>query len=102
MIETTSVLCCAPLRGRCGVCCYRSQDANTELTGGAACRDHRRSRPNTQEEAPMTYRRVAGSCSNGPCPTIYVDDETGDALVQGFRTTDQPTGLPTGEDVVKI
>jgi hypothetical protein len=50
----------------------------------------------------MTYRRAAGSCSNGPCPTIYVDDQTGDVLVQGFRTTDRPTALPRTEDVVMI
>lgn len=50
-----------------------------------------------------TYREFAGSCDEGPCPTFYVDDTTGDVLVQGYMTTDRPPGgLPTGEDVVRI
>lgn len=51
----------------------------------------------------MTYRLLAGSCDDGPCPTFYVDDETGDVLVQGYLTdATPPTGLPNGEGVVRI
>ena len=50
-----------------------------------------------------TYRLLAGSCEDGPCPTFYVDDLSGDVLVQGYATTEQPPGgLPVGEDVVRI
>lgn len=51
----------------------------------------------------MTYRLLAESCDNGPCPTFYVDDSTGDVLVQGYTTTDLPPGdMPDGEGVVRI
>ena len=49
------------------------------------------------------YRLLAGSCDNGPCPTLYVDDLTGDVLVQGYVTTDTPPdSVPAGEDVLLI
>lgn len=51
----------------------------------------------------MAYRLLAGSCDDGPCPTFYVDDKTGDVLVQGYLTGHTPpTGLPDGEGVVRI
>jgi hypothetical protein len=49
----------------------------------------------------MRYRVLAGSCDGGPCPTLYVDDDTGDITVQGY-VTDAPAGIPNGEDVVHI
>lgn len=50
-----------------------------------------------------TYRLLANSCDGGPCPTLYVDDLTGDVLVQGYVTTDAPpTAVPAGEDVLLI
>jgi len=50
----------------------------------------------------MTYALLAGSCNDGPCPTFYVDDLTGDVLVQGYKTTERAGVLPEGEDVVHI
>ncbi len=51
----------------------------------------------------MTYRLLASSCEDGPCGTFYVDDETGDMLVQGYDTTDRPpVAVPMGEGVVRI
>lgn len=51
----------------------------------------------------MTYRLLSGSCNDGPCPTFYIDDLSGDVLVQGYITTAQPPEkLPAGEDVVHI
>lgn len=49
----------------------------------------------------MAYRLLAGSCSNGPCPTFHIETMTGDVKVQGY-VTDSPVVLPTGEDVVHI
>lgn len=49
----------------------------------------------------MTYRQLAGSCDDGPCPTFYVDEATGDVDVQGYRTSPQAP-LPDTEDVVRI
>ena len=51
----------------------------------------------------MSYRLLAGSCDDGPCGTFYVDDETGDVLVQGYHTTDRPAAaVPAGEGVLRI
>lgn len=49
----------------------------------------------------MAYRLLAGSCDDGPCPTFYVDDVTGDVLVQGYKTA-APMPLPNEEDAVLI
>lgn len=49
----------------------------------------------------MTYTQLAGSCSNGPCPTFHINDVTNDVLVQGYRI-DSPIPVPPGEDVVHI
>lgn len=47
------------------------------------------------------YRLLSESCSGGPCPTLYVDDETGDVAVQGY-TMISPAPVPLGEDMVRI
>lgn len=49
----------------------------------------------------MTYRLLAESCDEGPCPTFYADDVTGDVKVQGY-VTEAPGPLPDGEGVVHI
>lgn len=33
----------------------------------------------------MAYSLLAGTCTDGPCPTLYIDDATGDVVVQGYR-----------------
>jgi len=33
----------------------------------------------------MAWIKVARSCETGPCPTIYVDPDTGNVRVQGNR-----------------
>ncbi len=48
-----------------------------------------------------SYRQLAGSCDNGPCPTFYIDSTTGGVDVQGYRTTPR-TPIPDSEDVVHI
>ena len=48
-----------------------------------------------------TYRQLAGSCDEGPCPTFHIDPTSRDVLVQGYRI-ESPIPLPAGEDVVHI
>lgn len=36
----------------------------------------------------MAYRLVAGTCVDGDCPSIHIDDETGDVIVRGPDDTD--------------
>jgi hypothetical protein len=36
----------------------------------------------------MAYRLVAGTCVDGDCPSIRIDDETGDFIVRGPDDTD--------------
>ena len=53
----------------------------------------------------MAYRLLAGTCLDGPCPNFYVDDETGDVLVQGYLTTDRPPApaeVPDTEGLLRI
>lgn len=54
----------------------------------------------------MAYRRMAGSCSNGPCPTLYRDSTTRRWLVQGWMLDTAPPReigtVPFGEAVVMI
>jgi hypothetical protein len=38
----------------------------------------------------MAYRLVAGTCVDGDCPSIRIDDETGDVIVRGPDDT-EPT-----------
>jgi hypothetical protein len=52
-------------------------------------------------EGPM-YRLLAGSCSGGPCPTFYVDDETGDVIVQGYTTGERPGTADPNEGFLRI
>jgi len=48
------------------------------------------------------YRLLAGSCSGGPCPTLYVDDETGDVIVQGYVTDQTPGEADPDEGFLHI
>jgi hypothetical protein len=50
----------------------------------------------------MALRKIAETCDDGDCPTVYEDDLTGDVLVQGYVTTSQRPATPIGEDVVRI
>lgn len=50
----------------------------------------------------MAYRLLAGSCDSGPCPTFYVDDASGDVIVQGYLTGEAPVTPPTGEGFLHI
>jgi hypothetical protein len=36
----------------------------------------------------MAYRLVAGTCIDGDCPSIRIDDETGDVIVRGPEDAD--------------
>jgi hypothetical protein len=45
----------------------------------------------------MAYRLVAGTCIDGDCPSIRIDDETGDVIVRGPDDTD-----PTQERDVRF
>lgn len=31
----------------------------------------------------MSYRRIAGICLDGDCPSILIDDTSGDVIVRG-------------------
>jgi hypothetical protein len=52
--------------------------------------------------------RVIGStsCRGGNCPTVLLDDETGEVLVQGYEPIPQELSevgpVPAGEAVVRI
>ena len=49
------------------------------------------------------YRLLADSgCSGGPCPNVYRDDETGDIIVQGYKTTARPSAAPPDEGFLHI
>lgn len=50
----------------------------------------------------MKVRRIAGTCHDGACPTIYAS-ETGSVVVQGY-TVDHAEGLTLaeGEHAVEI
>lgn len=48
------------------------------------------------------YRLLAESCSGGPCPTLYVDDQTGDVIVQGYVTGEQPGPADPNEGFLRI
>lgn len=47
------------------------------------------------------YLVLGESCADGPCPTLYVDDQDGTVLAQGY-TMNPPFRIPPGEDVVRI
>jgi hypothetical protein len=48
------------------------------------------------------YRVLSNSCSGGPCPTLYVDDETGDVIVQGYTTGERPGAADPDEGFLRI
>lgn len=48
----------------------------------------------------MTLRLIATTCTDGDCPKLYIDDSTGDVVVQGYLTNDVPT--PDGEALMRI
>lgn len=49
----------------------------------------------------MAWRRAAETCRNGPCPTIYVDDETKAVRVQGTRV-DSHVDMPHFESMLEF
>jgi hypothetical protein len=49
----------------------------------------------------MAWRKLAGNCSNGPCPTFWLDDETGRVKVQGDKT-DPVEPMPAHEGIVEF
>lgn len=49
----------------------------------------------------MAWKKIAISCEQGPCPTFYVDEVTGDVRVQGNRTTPHEE-IPSHEEMVEI
>jgi hypothetical protein len=48
------------------------------------------------------YRPLSNSCSGGPCPTFYVDDATGDVIVQGYTTGERPGAADPDEGFLHI
>lgn len=49
----------------------------------------------------MAWRMLAGSCSNGPCPTFWIDPESGRVRVQGDKT-DPIEPMPDHEGIVEF
>jgi hypothetical protein len=49
----------------------------------------------------MAWRRAAETCRNGPCPTIYIDEETGSVRVQGTRV-ESHVGMPDFEGMLEF
>jgi hypothetical protein len=49
----------------------------------------------------MAWHQLAGTCSNGPCPTFWQDDETGRVKVQGDKA-DPVTPMPAHEGIVEF
>lgn len=49
-------------------------------------------------------RPVANICTAGSCPTVYVDGDTDNLIVQGFTVSAKHRGidLPEGETLVEI
>lgn len=48
----------------------------------------------------MALRLIATTCTDGDCPKLYVDDSTGDVVLQGYLTSGAPT--PDGEALMRI
>lgn len=56
----------------------------------------------TQQRVTMTLRKVAGSCRNDDCPTVYVSDR-GTVVFQGDAVTAaHGLRLGTGEQAVEL
>jgi hypothetical protein len=69
-------------------------------TGNA---DHRGDGKSTRGGFAM-LRKIAGDCSDGvTCPTVWVDDDEGTVIVQGYQVTaaDLPAA-PDGETRVRL
>lgn len=49
----------------------------------------------------MAWEKIAGSCEQGPCPTLYVDAETGAARWQANRVAPH-VPIPDFEGMVEI
>ncbi len=47
----------------------------------------------------MALRLLATTCQDGDCPKLYLDEETGDIVLQGY-VTDVPA--PAGEGGVRM
>ncbi|TSB19404.1 hypothetical protein FNJ62_22510 [Streptomyces benahoarensis] len=54
----------------------------------------------------MKLKQLASSCEDGPCPTVWAVEGTGDILVQGFIVDDAEAlvamQLPSTETAVRI
>lgn len=50
----------------------------------------------------MAFRLIANTCEGGPCPRIWIDEETGDVIVQGYLTDKAPKPPPSGEGFLRI
>lgn len=53
----------------------------------------------------MPLKFICSRCASGPCPTIYLDTDSGNLVVQGFKvdqTRRAGIAVPEHEDVVEI
>lgn len=52
----------------------------------------------------MTLIKVATSCGQGSCPTVYVDHGTATAVIQGYevRSSRDEPDIPDGQARVRI
>jgi hypothetical protein len=54
----------------------------------------------------MRLRKMAGCEDGQTCPAIWLEEETGDVVVQGYEVTDPAIlaalGLPAGETAVRV
>lgn len=49
----------------------------------------------------MAWTKIAGSCEQGPCPTIYIDETTGGARIQANRVNPH-LPIPDFEGMVEM
>ena len=59
---------------------------------------HCESREGVLDGVPAT----CGGCDNGLCGTFYLDEVTGNVVVQGYLTEEKPAKLPPGEGFLMI
>ena len=54
----------------------------------------------------MKLTELATTCEEGPCPTVWAVEDTGDVIVQGFKVSDvealEAMQLPGTETAVRI
>ena len=54
----------------------------------------------------MKLTELASSCEEGPCPTVWAIEDSGDIIVQGFKVGDAEAlvamALPETETAVRI